>query len=412
MKKLFFLALVLIVISPTIFAQTDPQVQQLFQMVKILQEQRKMDSIRIASMRDSLSNNQFQYSRIDTELQVVSSRLSEAQKKMDLSAKAQYDVVRSNMLISAEMLTEINKRLNTLQALTQAQNYEAMVTQLNNPTDGSLGFSYQDKVMELLDKHVPIKSDKGKFLDYAKMILQNPIVNGVASLTPVLSIGNTILSFASSMAAQDKKATPQDVMTFKNALAGYTIYYTKLAEVTNTYQVSMKGFMVGSNNLHQKTEEFTASLIQQNGFRLENKQNDMTSGDYLNALFRTYNPKTVRQYLDDLEKKYTDSKGKVNHERILNETKLPVMNSRIDDALQIYREFDYLYRQYISMVEQHQAQTVEVLGFAGSQKLSPNPEKVTQTIEKMKLTGKEAISRVRTSIDILAIEDLAKQLVR
>ncbi len=365
---------------------------------EMAQKQRTADSLSIIELNG--------------EIDKVTNRTNELSSRIQVTAKGRYDKIYNNLTATAYLFEEMNKRLNTLQALTQAQNYETIVTQLNNPTDGSLGFSYQGKVMELLEKTIPVqKKSKGKFLAIADALLKNPIVNGIASITPVLNIGSQVLSMVSSFAMNDDNIKPENITNFKNSLGAYTVYYSKLNDATANFQISTSNYKVQINNLHRQLEDYAVLNLQEAGFKVEQKMEGMTTGEYLNALFRNYNERGMIRYLDGLKGKFTAG-SKTDYEKLLNETKLEVINGRIDDVTQSYKQFDYLYRQYIAMIEEHNKQTIEIMNYAIEQKLSSDESKVREKIEQLKQSSRKSVNDIKTSINIVQLEDIAKNIVR
>ncbi len=365
---------------------------------QLAQKQRTEDSLRIIELNG--------------EIDKVTNRTNELSSRIQITAKGRYDKIYNNLTATAYLFEEMNKRLNTLQALTQAQNYETIVTQLNNPTDGSLGFSYQSKVIELLDKTIPVqRKSKGKFLEIAGALLKNPIVNGIVSLTPVVNIGSQVLSMVSSFAMNDDNIKPEHITNFKNSLGAYTTYYSKLNDATTNFQVSTSNYKVQINNLHRQLEDYAVLNLQEAGFRVDPKTEGTGTGEYLNTLFRTYNERGMIRYMDGLKAKFTTG-SKIDYEKLLNETKLELINGRVDDVTQSYKQFDYLYRQYIAMIEEHNKQTIEIMNYAIEQKLSSDEAKVREKIEQLKQSSRKSVNDIKTSINILQLEDIAKNIVR
>lgn len=365
---------------------------------QIAQKQRTEDSLRIIEL--------------NSEIDKVTNRTNELSSRIQITAKGRYDKIYNNLTATAYLFEEMNKRLNTLQALTQAQSYETIITQLNNPTDGSLGFSYQSKVLELLDKTIPVqKKSKGKFLAIADALLKNPIVNGIASITPVLNIGSQVLSMVSSFAMNDDNVKPENITNFKNSLGAYTTYYSKLNDATTNFQVGTSNYKVQINNLHRQLEDYAVLNLQEAGFKVDPKAEGSTSGEYLNTLFRTYNERGMIRYLDGLKIKFTTG-SKTDFEKLLNETKLELINGRVDDVTQSYKQFDYLYRQYIAMIEEHNKQTIDIMDYAIQQKLSSDEAKVREKIEQLKQSSRKSVNDIKISINILQLEDIAKNIVR
>jgi len=416
MKKNLLFLFLMTCLSFTALAQ-DEQIQKQLNDLQIalkqLQELRHTDSLKIMDLRDSVRSSSKGYEKISLDLERVKTRAEALTTKLELTAKGNYEVIENNMLNSADLFIELSNRINILDALNQAQSYQSVITQLNNPSDASMGFSFQDKVMELLQSHIkPRKSnDKKKLMGYANALLKSPVVQGIPAVAPVVNIGSQLVSFVASFGAKDKNIDSEDLIKFKNELGGYTMYYTKLNEANTGFQVSAKEYNVLINNLQNNLKDFVVENAHEAGFEIPEQKEEESNGDYLNRLFRIYNSRNVGNYLDRLKKRYAGVRG-IDYGKMLSNSKLEIMNSRVEDVISMYKEFYNLYTRYLIMLETHNQETVKVMNLAVQLKLSKDDQKVTDMIKKLSQNNKERIKRIKTSINIYELEELAKSLIR
>lgn len=415
MKKIL-LSFFLVVYTLTIHAQEDEIKQQIATLQKSLaqlQKFRENDSLTIKLLRDSVRYSTTKYQKINLDLERVKSRAEALTTKMAMSAKGNYQIIENNILTSADLFVALNRRINTLDALNQAQNYQAVISQLNNPSDASMGFSFQEKVQELLAQHIRPKKgrDKTKLLNYVNALLQNPVVQGIPAVAPVVTIGSQILSFVASFSSNHKNIRSSDLVKFKNELGGYTMYYTKLNEANTAFQVGAKEFDVMISNLQNNLKDFVLLNAKETGFDTSAQREQESDGDYLNRIFRVHNRRNIKGYFDRLKRRYAGARG-VDYERMLSNTNLEVINSRVDDVVSMYKEFYNLYTRYLIILETHNEETIKVMRLALQLKLSKDEQKVKNMITKLNKNSKESISRIKTSINIFELEELAKSLVR
>ncbi|TAE00519.1 MAG: hypothetical protein EAZ97_05565 [Bacteroidetes bacterium] len=391
--------------------------RRLFQTVDALQKmqqmsrtQRQADSLVIVSLKDSLTKKSSQVNEISTKLKKVEVGASELRSKLDLTSKGRYELIKNNLINATDLFQEINKRLNSLEALSQAQNYQNMVTQLNNPTDASMGFSYEEKVLTLLDQNIKIpKKKKGKLLSVMSAIIKSPIVQGIASLTPILSISNNILSTVSAIGFNEDDVNPDQISNFKNSLGVYTVYYTKLNDANNNSLVATKTYYMAADNLHISVKNLVTLTMADAGLAPPAEPEGSSAGEILNEIFKKYNKRNIEKYLTDLE---ASTGSKVNYDQIMKSSKLEIINSRIADVVALYKDFNQLYLQYLIILDQSNRETISVLDYALAQKLSSDDSKVREKIKTLKNSHKESVKSIKVSINIDELEEIAKQLVR
>jgi cell division protein FtsL len=433
-KKTVFIALISIFLFPllTVHAQEKDSLSldKLLQMVETLQKnqehllklrtQRVKDSLAIVSLQDSLQNSSTKIndlgtniSRYQTSLEAQEAVIKDVTRRVEITDEARYRLIKSNLEISVELFELLNDKLNTLHAISQVQSYRTMLAALNNPADESLGFSYSKKVMELMSKKITIKKDKGRVLEIAETFIKDPTIQGITSAVPILNMSSSLFSFVASLATSKKEISASQLLEFKKELDKYTAYYVKMNLANTNFIGNLGSYQVQTTNLHNKLEEFVVRSLLASGVEIKSREESEaeTAGEYLSTVvFRAYDERFVQKYLKSLEEENT-SGGKINYAKLLEKhPELTILNRRINEVTYFYNEFDYLYGQYISMLEENSRELVFILEEAKSKGLSDKPDKITKQIARLKTKKKEAIRGIKTAINIIKIRDVVERL--
>lgn len=401
--------------------QLQQQNQDFVRRYQTLSNQRQQDSIKVLALTDSLRNRSKQINLLSSDLGLYKETVEKndaivkgVSRRVELTDEARYKMVRTNLINSADFFEVLNDRLNTLYAINQVESYRTMLNSLNNPADETLGFSYNDKVMQLMEKKLVDKKDKGgaKILNIANMLLQDPVVSNIASATPVINIATSVLGFVSGIAAQRKDIDEKAVQEFKNELEKYTAYYAKLNLVNARFANNIDNYQVQTTNLHDKLTEYVNLQAKGLKFNVELKEpeGNATNGEYLLKVFRTYNKTSVTAYFDKMENEFAKG-GKVDYTKLM--MKYPHImeaNKKIEDVIYLYKEFDYLYGQYISMIDENSRNTIVILQGAVAQNLSSEPAKVNAQIEILKNKKGEAVTGIRRAVNLPRLKDIVNTL--
>lgn len=126
--------------------------------------------------------------------------LKNVTRRVELTDEARYKLIYSNLTNTAYLFELMNEKLNTLRAISQVESYRTALGDLNNPADESLGFSYNKKVLQLLNSRVKPRKGGEKMLQMAKLFLNDPTVQSVTSSTPILNIGTSLVSLIANVA--------------------------------------------------------------------------------------------------------------------------------------------------------------------------------------------------------------------
>ncbi|MEM6299414.1 MAG: hypothetical protein AAF740_12065 [Bacteroidota bacterium] len=384
-----------------------------------IREARQKDEARMKALRDSLqySNTRINQlvSRIDEyreEIEKQESVIKDVTKRVELSDEARYLTVKNNVENMMEVFELLNDKLNTLDAISQVDSYRTTLSALNNPADESMGFSYNKKVIQLLEDKIPVKKNKGRFLQIAESIIQNPAVNALVKGTPVVNIGATLMGFVSNMAVNNRDVEPDNIFQFKQELDKYTGYYVQLNEANQTLQLNMHDFQVQTKQLHSKLEEFVVKTVKAGKFDIKDREDTdyETEGQYLSYIFRNYNQDYMERYLRDLERRY-EKRRKIDHAELMeNNPNLAEMTRYVGEVRYLFKQFDYLYTKYIAILEKNNSDMVSILEQAKINGLSDDNTKIDRKIAELKEKKKEAIRSIRTAMNIeklkLAIDQL------
>lgn len=417
MKKitLFFICLIAIMGVTKAQEQTN---QQLSQQIKSIMDGRRADSLRVISLMDSLklktqiiSNMQKRMENHEMDLQKADAGLKQFGRRLEVTDENRYRVIKSNLVYSIVLFEELNNRLNTLDALNQLETYQQILVDLNNPANENLGFSYNKKVTDLIMNNIQTKR-KGRLLEMTQMVLDNPILKTVTSLTPILGVGNSIFSLVSSFAANDDKISTSSLQTIKNDLDRYTMYYGKLNEANATFQRNLANYRINVGNLHTKVKDFVVKNLKESGFSPDVKTApDAGVGDYLTSLFTVYNREGVERYFLKLENDNKDNRGGIKYEALLkSNTHLINMNKRTEEVIDIYKDFENTYRQYITMIEKNNDTMLEIMNVAITDKLSDSASKVTEQINRLKNEKQKGIVSIERAINIEKLKNTVERL--
>lgn len=384
-------------------------------------EQQKSYDVQITLLRDSLQSSS---SRLDLTAQSIRTYrdkltaqedgMTEMKLRIELKDELNYKHIKRNLINAVELYEMLNEKLNALDAFKQLGSYQNLIKNLNNPASKNLGFSYNEKVIELLEKNIAFdkrNKENSKVLKFANVLLQSPLVQGVKNFTPVLSTANSLLSFISGLSVSRRDITEQNLLTFKQELQKYTIYYAKLNEANTTFTLRLGTYEEQNQALHEKLKDLVVQNTVNSNIKLKSPKDYKaeTAGDYLNYAFRYYNVRTVERYFENLERLAT-SKGKVNYGEILKNEKLQNMYKGIESTILLFKDFEQLHNEYITIIDNNNKAVVEILEEAVSMNLSKKNQKIRQEIDLLNKEKKTTVASVNRAINIDRMAEVAKKL--
>jgi len=405
-------------VSPLLYAQQSDSLRILFQqfhasqnLIRLLQNQRRADSVRIAELQKSL---QEQVSSFNSAVSSVDVRVKEFDQRMKITDRDRYAIIQRNLISSVEVFDMLNQRLNILEALSQTEEYQNILTDLNNPANENLGFSYNKKVLALIEQYIAANArrDRGRIVEAARMVLENPLVQTMAApAVPILGVSNSLLSFASALFVSRSDIPQENVIRFRDEMMQFTQYYARLNELNRNFANGINSHQVQTANLQSKLRDFVVQNIQASGRQLDPnaEKRAKSTSDYLTTLFLTYNSGSVREYLIRLEREATEN-GLINYGKLIRSGNLIEMNKRVGEVIFLYKEFEYLYSQYISLLEKNNRDMVLVLQEAMAKKLSDDNNKVRQQIDRLTKVKEATIEAINKAINLPRIKNEVDKL--
>lgn len=379
--------------------------------IRQLQNQRRADSVRIAELQKLLQD---QVNNFNSAVSSVDIRVREFDQRMRITDRDRYEIIRRNLISSVEVFDMLNQRLNILEALNQVEEYQNILTDLNNPANENLGFSYNRRVMALVDQYIAANTrrDRGRIIEAARMVLENPLMQTITGpAAPIVGISNSLLSFASTLFVSRNDIPQENVMRFRDEMMQFTQYYARLNELNRNFALGINSYQVQTANLQSKLRDFVVQNIQASGRTIDPnlERRAKSIAEYLNTLFLTYNAGSVREYLTRLEREATEAGG-INYGKLIRSGNLIEMNKRIGEVIFLYKEFEYLYSQYISLLEKNNREMVLVLQEAMARRLSDDNNKVRQQIERLAKVKDSAVDAINKAINLPRLKSEVEKL--
>ncbi len=243
---------------PNIQAQTD----SLQTSKEVIPEVRKSCTTPAAT-----TTTQVDYSEQIKLLEEKVALLSDLQSRFDdLAAqnrkahKSTYNGLYLNVKRAVELQDEIGNIYVKIDKLIKKDKIDNTINRVNNPTSDALGFTFSDVILNSANtvfekkefKHIP-EAKKSKFTSIVEKIVNNPIVNSVASSFPLTGTIRSVITAASTFFYEPeinlkkdiKKGKLMDVVASINADSGFSSafieeYVNNLLPYLNFYETLEK----------------------------------------------------------------------------------------------------------------------------------------------------------------------------
>lgn len=329
----------------------------------------------------------------------------------EVDNRTKYNLMRTNLIDATRTYYLLNKKIIDLKSRTTTNNLDVFITSLNNPESKALGFSFSERILDLV-KNVVLhgKANKNKrnekIVSTTESILNSPIFKGMIGLTPPLAIANSVMTFFHTLSVNNKQINTETLDKFEKELNKYVGYYTVLNEGNQKFQYGLNFNKDQLNMLQQNMYDhlkFTASAL---GVTPPKRQGNEPLGITLNRYFLTFNKEDTRESFDKLEKKYA-LKGthKVDYEKLLRENmSLKEANNQLEDLVMQTKRFENLYSEYFNLVNNYYDKVVSALNLAQDNGLA-SKDIVKQKQHEFTNLKQEAVSDIKASINIQELEN-------
>ncbi|MCL6523998.1 MAG: hypothetical protein K6T34_04975 [Thermoflavifilum sp.] len=376
----------------------------------------------LTPMKDTISTMNIEHIRIQTTDSLLQSlyqqikKLSESDRQnamaiqgllqgREIDNMTKYQLMKNNIINAVQTYYLLNKKIIDLKSRTSTNNLDVFITSINNPESKELGFSFNERVIELVKKIVlQGKADANKrnqkIVESTNSIINSPIFKSFTALSPPLGIANAIMTFFHSISITDKSINEKNLKTFEDELNKYVMFYTSLNEGNQKFKYGLNFNRDQLTSLHEDLYNhllFTASALK---FNLPDRKNK-TLADALNQFFLSFTRERVEQFFKQLEQQYTNPKtGKVDYERLLRENgNLKEVNNQLEDLVLMTKRFENIYNEYFTLLDTYYAQVNNALQIAADNGLA-DKNLVKQKQQEFAQLKQEAVDDIKASINI------------
>lgn len=324
-----------------------------------------------------------------------------------------YELIKNNLINASETYYLLNKKIIDLKSRTTTNNLDVFITSLNNPESKELGFSFSDRIVELVEKIVlKGKVDKGdrngKIVESTKSIINSPIFQSFTSLTPPLAIANSVMNFLHSVSVNNKQISQKTLQDFEKELNKYVVYYTALNDANQKFEFGLNFNKDQLNLLQDNLYDhlmFTASALK---FQLPQRGNK-TIGETMNDFFLDFKKEKVVSFFNELEVKYAKGK-RIDYELLLRENpNLKEVNNQLEDLILQTKRFENLYNEYFTLLDSYYNKVNNSLKIAQDNGLADKNVIDTKQAEFRNLKN-EAVTDIQASINIKELYNNADKI--
>ena len=323
--------------------------------------------------------------------------------------KTKYKLMKNNLISATRTYYLLNRKIIDLKSRTTSNNLDVFITSLNNPESKALGFSFSEKIVDLVKTVIlhgkATKSQRNeKIVSTTESILKSPIFKSLVTLTPPLAIANSIMTFFHTLSINDKHINAETLNQFEQEVNKYVSYYTVLNEANQKFQYGLNFNKDQLNNLQQNMYDhlsFTASAL---GIDGPKRSGNEQLGVSLNHYFLSFNQETTKAFFEKLEKKYTQN-GELDYEKLLRENmSLKEANNQLEDLVMQTRRFENLYNEYFTLINSYYDQVTNALNLAQDNGLA-DKNIVKQKQAEFSQLKAQAITDIQASINIKELEN-------
>jgi hypothetical protein len=275
----------------------------------------------------------------------------------DLEFKEKYEIVKSNLINGTETFKLLSTRIIDLKSKNINDDFEKLINDLNNPESQILGFSLNEKVIEMVEKNInPQKTSLGgKIVGAADSIVKSPLIKSIPQLTPAISIVTNIISLVRSTGIIKSEIDQTKIKNLENALNKYVQYYIALNNANQGFKYNVVHQIEELGLLQQKLYEQLIVFANFMNYKLPNKADNEKLDTYLVNALNKFKSDWTKQYFSELEKKYINSETKaINYDKILKEVSgLKEANNRLEELIYLVNQFEFQYNEYFDILSSY-----------------------------------------------------------
>jgi len=288
-------------------------------------------------------------------------------KKM--SDETKWQTIRSNINSSTHLYKVLSDDIIDLKSRLTDEDYQGYIKSLSSIQEGPLGFSFQDIIIESANKIVlfPNRTQLDRFIDISKNIISSPIIASVPFVSNAVSASNSILSVAYSATLADKKNDLSKLKTFENELNRYIAYYTTLDKANVVNQTSNSDRRVLLENLQLDLLSKLKKDAPRLNYTVPERNSSESVDTYFNRVLGEFNREYSERYLNNLERKYRNSRGEVNYSELLQkELDVKYYNNNVNNLVDISKKYILYYDNFFEIADNYQLRIIEAVDLARS----------------------------------------------
>ncbi len=286
----------------------------------------------------------------------------------ELEFKEKYEIVKSNVTNGTETFKLLSTRIIDLKSKNINDDFEKLINDLNNPESQILGFSLNEKVVEMVKVNInPQRTNLGgKIVAAADSITKSPLIRSIPQLTPAISIVTNIISLVRSTGIVKSEIDQTKIKRLENALNKYVQYYIALNNANQGFNYNVIHQIEELGLLQQKLYEQLIVYANFLNYKLPNKADNEKLDIYLVNVFNKFKSDWTKQYFVELETKYTNPQTMVvGYDKILKDISgLKEANNRLEELIYLVNQFEFQYNEYFNILASYHANIEKSLDIA------------------------------------------------
>ncbi len=320
-------------------------------------------------------------SRLEQEIQVLKNYNESLQQNLDINNKALNDLIidknitdetrwislRSSIIHSTQIYKKLSDDIINLKSRMTDQEYQGFINSLGSIEGGPLGFSLEEVIIESAKKIgiFETKTKMDRFLEITNNIISSPLTAGVPFVSQAFFASNSLINVAYSSMIGEKKPDFQKIGKFEGELNKYLVYFSALDKANAINQSSNNDRVVLLENLQLELLTKLKKDATKLGYNTPNRMASETLDSYFNRVLSSFSKEYVELYLNQIERKYSSSTGKVNYASLIqNETELKNYSNQVNGTVELAKKFILYYDNFFELADNYHLKVLEALELA------------------------------------------------
>jgi len=327
------------------------------------------DSVRIVNITREMELLKTDNETLLNSLDLTNRTLNDLIVDKKMSDETKWQTIRSNINSSTHLYKVLSDDIIDLKSRLTDEDYQGYIKSLSSIQEGPLGFSFQDIIIESANKIVlfPNRTQLDRFIDISKNIISSPIIASVPFVSNAVSASNSILGVAYSATLADKKNDLSKLKTFENELNRYIAYYTTLDKANVLNQTSNSDRRVLLENLQLDLLNKLKKDAPRLNYTVPERKSSESVDTYFNRVLGEFNREWSERYLNDIERKYRNSRGEINYSELLQkELDVKYYNNNVNNLVDLSKKYILYYDNFFEIADNYQLRIIEAVDLARS----------------------------------------------